>query len=82
MGRVAQSESRMDVKATSLFGALDAVKRPGRSPALVRVGDGGHDRDEPSVSGGTLVSSHTVAGPAIWVRSGSTGHSLHNPWGV
>ena len=32
------------------------------------VGFGGHDRDEsPVVGGDTLVGSHTVAGPAIWV---------------
>ena len=50
-----------------MFGVLDAAKRPGEEPVLLRVGDGGHDRDEPPVSGGTLVVSHTVAGPALWV---------------
>jgi hypothetical protein len=80
--QLAPIESRMDVKATPIFGALDAAKRPGRSPALFRIGDGGHDRNEPPVSEGTLVLSHTVAVPAIWVRSGSTGHSMHNPRGV
>ena len=30
--------------------------------------------------GGTLVGSHTVAGPMMSAGSGSAGHSFHNPW--
>ena len=30
--------------------------------------------------GGTLVGSHTVAGPMMSAGSGSAGHSLHDPW--
>ncbi len=51
-----------------MVGVWVALKSPGGCRWFPGVGFGGHDRDEsPVVGGDTLVGSHTVAGPAIWV---------------
>ena len=77
-------ESRMFVKGGLGFGVVGALRWPRVARLVwVRSGIGGHDREEsPTGGGGTLVASHTVAGPAMSGVSGSAGHSLHNPMGV
>ena len=49
---------------------------------LVRSGLGGHDREEPpTAGGGTLVESHTVAGPILWGRRGRQVIRCTTLWG-